>query len=196
MMGHMKFKYDLLSHSRDNHYHYYEDDYRSAAPTIPRLHRAAKEGDINTIRQLIESGENIDSVYYQNGFTPLHYAALNQNLNIVQFLINAGADITITDQSGRTSRDLLPSHGLQLRYDAMVAELQQHNVEVRARAIHQVTNEEEGLPALPYEICEYIADIEGGTGAWLNEDINEQQEQQNSTSIFCCFCNCFSNFFE
>jgi ankyrin repeat protein len=191
----MEFKYCLLSHSRDNSYYYYEDDYRSA-PTIPRLHRASKEGDINAIRQLIESGEDINSVYYQNGYTPLHYAALNQNLNIVQFLINAGADITITDQSGRTSRDLLPSHGLQLRYDIMVAELQQHNIEVRARVIHQVTNEEEGLPALPYEICEYIANIEVGTGAWLNEDTNGQQEQQNSTSIFCCLCNCFSSFFE
>ena len=82
MMRHMEFKYDLLGHSRDNRYYYYEDDYRST-PTIPRLHRAAKEGDINAIRQLIESGEDINSVYYQNGYTPLHYATLNQNLTLI-----------------------------------------------------------------------------------------------------------------
>jgi predicted Fe-Mo cluster-binding NifX family protein len=192
MMGRMEFKYGLLRHSTDSHHYYgYEDDYR-VAPIIPRLHKAAKDGDRNAIKELIESGENINNVYYQNGFTPLHYAALNQNLNVVQFLINTGVDVTITDQSGRTARDLLPSHGLQLRYDSMIEALQQHNIEERARALHEIATTEETLPALPYEICHYIAEIEGGTGPWLNEEINEQQ---NSSSIFCCFGNCFSSFF-
>lgn len=191
-MRNMEFKYGLLRHTGDNYHYYEEDDYRSA-PLIPRLHNAAKRGDINLVRQLIESGEDINSIYYNNGFTSLHYATLNQNLNIVQYLINAGADVTITDQSGRTARDLLPSHGLQLRYDATIEELQRHNIEVRARVIYQVTNEEEMLPGLPYEICNYIASLEGGSGAWLYENVHEQQE--NSTSIFSCFCNCFSGFF-
>lgn len=76
----------------------------------------------------------------------------------------------------------------------MITELQQHNIEVKARVIYQVINEEEMLPGLPYEICNYIASLEGGGGAWLYKNINEQQ-QENSTSIFSDFCNCFSGFF-
>lgn len=53
---------------------------------MPVLDNAAKRGDIEEVRQLIESGGSIDSIYYDNGFTPLHYATLNQNLNIVQYL--------------------------------------------------------------------------------------------------------------
>ena len=62
------------------------------------LLNAAREGDAETIRQLIRDGE-VD--LYEFGcrrITPLHYAALNGHDHVIKELLDAGADIdAVTD---------------------------------------------------------------------------------------------------
>ncbi len=66
------------------------------------MHRAARDGDTSAIRRLIDNGDNINGITY-NGRTALHYATANQNLDAVYLLINLGADIAVTDLSGRAA---------------------------------------------------------------------------------------------
>jgi len=43
------------------------------------------------------------------GFTPLHYAAINGNVDMVRALLERGADASIKDSEGRTARDYVDS---------------------------------------------------------------------------------------
>ncbi|XP_013406475.1 tankyrase-2-like [Lingula anatina] len=73
------------------------------------LDAAAKIGDIDTVRRLLES-----QIYYVNertdmdgwggldGWTPLHYAALCGHCNAAALLIQHGTDPSSTDKLGRT----------------------------------------------------------------------------------------------
>ena len=60
------------------------------------LHEAARSGDIETAKYLIEKGANVNAIDVDGG-TPLHYAACNAHLEVVKLLIDNGADINAQD---------------------------------------------------------------------------------------------------
>lgn len=60
------------------------------------LHEAARSGDIETAKFLIEKGANVNAIDVDGG-TPLHYAACNAHLETVKLLIDNGADINAQD---------------------------------------------------------------------------------------------------
>ena len=73
-------------------------------PTDTPLHKAANSGDLITIQEILEES---DPEYNVNcagagGRRALHRASGSNNLKIVKYLISKGADINITDNSGRT----------------------------------------------------------------------------------------------
>jgi len=63
------------------------------------LHKASGDGNLEEVKELIESGEYVDSIYapmYGNFcWTPLSKAAIGGHLNVVKYLIEKGADINI-----------------------------------------------------------------------------------------------------
>ncbi|WP_254229428.1 ankyrin repeat domain-containing protein [Wolbachia pipientis] len=64
---------------------------------------AAKNGDLGTVRYLIENGTSAD-VKNDKGETPLHYAALNGHLNVVRYLIdNKHVSVNDKDYYNHTS---------------------------------------------------------------------------------------------
>ena len=160
------------------------------SPALPALHRAARDGNLDTIHNLLNSGTNVNDVTY-HGRTALHYAAEYNNLRIINLLINSGIDTSITDLNGRTSRDLLPDHGLQLRFDSLISGLQQHNIEVRANTLLQISTSEENLPALPYEICNVISEYASSYPESRLADVHQQQEDHAPFNIFSCLSHCF-----
>jgi ankyrin repeat protein len=56
------------------------------------VHRAASDGDIKELEQLIRSGYSIHQ-FDDLGQTPLHYAVQNQHYKVAQFLLEHGADV-------------------------------------------------------------------------------------------------------
>ena len=60
------------------------------------LHYAAKAGDAEVVRALIDAGENVNA---QNncGGTPLHSATVFGHSDVVRILIEAGADVNARD---------------------------------------------------------------------------------------------------
>jgi len=59
-------------------------------------------GDIQIVKNLIESGTNTNKPYGSNKTSLLHYATTHFHLDIVKYLIESGADINIQDSHGRT----------------------------------------------------------------------------------------------
>ncbi|KAG9264487.1 ankyrin repeat domain-containing protein 40 [Astyanax mexicanus] len=57
-----------------------------------RLREASAIGDIDEVRNLVESGVNINSQNEINGWTCLHWACKRNHKHIVAYLLNSGAD--------------------------------------------------------------------------------------------------------
>lgn len=54
---------------------------------------------------LIRAGAAVDTAA-DNGYTPLHWAALGRHLNVVRLLLEYGADAEAEDNKGRTLLDI------------------------------------------------------------------------------------------
>ena len=76
--------------------------------TVYRLHDAAKEGNLETVKELIEKKTiKVDS-FDANGLAPLHYAAKYGNKDVVDYLILNGADVN--KKAGKRARGNTPLH--------------------------------------------------------------------------------------
>ena len=78
---------------------------RKEAPpdTVAMLGRVAAAGDTDRMRSLISEGLNINARDRQWGETPLHYAAESGHLDIMQVLLEAGADVNARTDHGGTA---------------------------------------------------------------------------------------------
>jgi hypothetical protein len=70
-----------------------------------QLHEAAKTGDIDRVRKLIEEGHSVWAVDSRFGLTPLHYAVRNGRVAVAQLLIENGASLTQPSTQGITPLD-------------------------------------------------------------------------------------------
>ena len=75
---------------------------QSAMPMDTDLHKAAKNGDIDEMRDCLDAGTNINEQGAQ-GRTALHRALGGGFAEAATFLIERGADLTISDSLRRTS---------------------------------------------------------------------------------------------
>jgi ankyrin repeat protein len=56
------------------------------------LHSAAHQGNLARVQELVTGGAHLD-VFDEGGKTPLHYAAENDFIDVVRYLIEAGANV-------------------------------------------------------------------------------------------------------
>ncbi len=63
------------------------------------LHVAAADGDLELLRQLVAKGHAIDAFDDDLAYTPLHYAARAEHIDVVEFLLRAGADVNARDSA-------------------------------------------------------------------------------------------------
>ncbi len=66
------------------------------------LHYAARYGNPEVCRMLIESGAKVNSQDGYFRYTPLHVAAREGHLEVCKMLVGAGADVNIQDRYGWT----------------------------------------------------------------------------------------------
>ncbi len=59
------------------------------------IHRAAYEGDLEKVKKIIDRNPNQINVQDASGYTPLHLASGKGHIEIVEFLLNHGADIEL-----------------------------------------------------------------------------------------------------
>lgn len=83
---------------------------------VSALHHAVRFRSPTAVRTLIEHGANVNQVCRRSGSTPLHRAVtatgapstggkLGETLEIIQLLLAAGADPSISNKSGRKPVD-------------------------------------------------------------------------------------------
>lgn len=79
---------------------------RSADPTLATetgdtpLHSAAFKGNVEVVKYLVSLDKVLTDAKDSRGFTPLHYAVYNNHLDAVAALIEDGADVNATANSG------------------------------------------------------------------------------------------------
>lgn len=67
------------------------------------IHKAAKDGDLEKLKSLLdENAELINDRDPMLGYTPLHRAASQGNYEIVQYLLENGADVNPKSKKGET----------------------------------------------------------------------------------------------
>jgi hypothetical protein len=67
------------------------------------LIEAAKQGDLERVKGILETNDRLANLRDEAGATPLHYAAIHGHRQIVQVLLERGADINSRDgQFGAT----------------------------------------------------------------------------------------------
>ncbi|WP_353285694.1 ankyrin repeat domain-containing protein [Wolbachia endosymbiont (group A) of Gastracanthus pulcherrimus] len=69
------------------------------------LHLAVTEKHLETLRELIKSGGNVNAEEYGNKCTPLHLACMVGEKEIVEELVKAGGEIEQADKFGMTAMD-------------------------------------------------------------------------------------------
>jgi ankyrin repeat protein len=65
------------------------------------IHDAAKSGDIDEIKSLLNIGVSVDHKH-NNGATALHVSVYRSNFEVADFLISVGANVNAEDDFGRT----------------------------------------------------------------------------------------------
>uniref|UniRef100_A0A7S3XYC5 Uncharacterized protein n=2 Tax=Heterosigma akashiwo TaxID=2829 RepID=A0A7S3XYC5_HETAK len=95
------------------------------------IHRAARNGQDGQVSLLISKGANVN-ILDQNGNSPVHHACMGSHLNCVKILIDALADLTITNHAGLTPLDIASS---QCNFQTGVKLIEENQLPVRAAAL-------------------------------------------------------------
>ena len=84
------------------------------AGCTPDLHKAAREGDADRVRKLLDAGAVVNVRNANKGhlqYTPLHWAAYYGHLEIAEILISRGADLDAEDPDYATPLYLAAEQG-------------------------------------------------------------------------------------
>lgn len=128
---------------------------RPSAPSksLPNLHEAAKTGDEDLTRRLLEEGAQVDG-RDARGITPLGVAVGFNKLPVVRALLDNGADVALIDARGNTALHYAAGYGRKDAAEVLLA----------AGAVATVTNTDGQTPSqvakCNHEVfmVEYLAD--------------------------------------
>jgi uncharacterized protein len=67
------------------------------------IFEACRKGDLVEVKRLYASDNNVINAYDFKGYTPLILAVYNQNQDVVEFLLEKGADPNAKDAAGNTA---------------------------------------------------------------------------------------------
>jgi len=77
----------------------------TAKATDISIHDAAKEGNIEAVKQHLDVGVNVNAKQGIPKWTPLHLASLFNRREVAELLIAKGADVNAKDDEGSTPVD-------------------------------------------------------------------------------------------
>ena len=83
------------------------------------IHKAAYKGDLKKVKEIIDRDPNEINVQDVQGFTPLHFASGKGHIEIVEFLLNHGADIELEILNGETPLMLAARYARYGQYETI-----------------------------------------------------------------------------
>jgi ankyrin repeat protein len=88
------------------------------------IHGAALGGDVESVKEFLSAGVNVNSKEGSMIGTPLHYAVLGEHKEIVELLIDKGANVNAKDANGATPQDYADGETVDLlrKYGAKTSE--------------------------------------------------------------------------
>ncbi len=89
-----------------------------------QIHHAAYEGDLKKVKEIIDRDPNQINVQDVQGFTPLHLASGKGHIEIVEFLLNHGADTELEICTGDTPLTLATRFAGGGKYETIKALLE------------------------------------------------------------------------
>ena len=99
------------------------------------LHRAARTGDLESVKEILSSDPTLVDVQGEDGRTPLHWAVRGVHVEVVKYLMQQGADVNIRD-----ANQVIPLHSLAYRgEDELVAWMIAGGADIDARAVNGST---------------------------------------------------------
>ncbi|MFC1743053.1 ankyrin repeat domain-containing protein [Candidatus Riflebacteria bacterium] len=124
---------------------------------------AIKNGDEDTVQELLKQGSDINAKEDKKGYTPLMVASAVGNAAIVQLLLEWGADVGVTNNRGQTALDICN--------DPDIIEMLESNPEA-------VDEEEE--PYIEEDNSEYDEDSEGYEESEDYEGSEDSEDYEDS----------------
>jgi ankyrin repeat protein len=101
------------------------------------VHDAARKGDLNKLKELVQADPSVVSSVDKMGKTPLHIAAASNQLGAAAFLIDHGVDVSAKDKNGGfTALDMALS---SFHYIDMVRLLLEHGANVNTASTQDIT---------------------------------------------------------
>ena len=68
----------------------------------PLMCACLEGGRLDNIKRLLELGADIQQLEFNDGWSPLHFAARNSSPEIIEYLLSLGMTVNMTDKSGQT----------------------------------------------------------------------------------------------
>jgi len=106
----------------------------TAVPPSP-LAGAAREGNLDGIRRLAQSGANLNEPSGVNSWTPLHHAIHKNQPGSASMLLDLGADVNARSPHGVTPLMMAAGYG----YDPIVRILLDHHADQALKDVHGET---------------------------------------------------------
>ena len=136
------------------------------------IHHAAYEGDLEKVKEIIDRNPNQINVQEAQGFTPLHLASGKGHIEIVEFLLNHGADTELEICTGHTPMMLAAWYAGDGKYET-IKTLLEHGAKVNHK------EDGDGSTALHYAAMysgEKVINLLISYGA----DVNARDEDQST----------------
>ena len=105
---HLLLKYGASVNTTDNYDSFYnrcpymDNDWYKNQYTLLYINCCFDNGNETIIQLLLNYGENIDTQMECNGYTALHIACENNNINVVKLLLKNNANLNIQNENGDT----------------------------------------------------------------------------------------------
>ena len=106
------------------------------------LGKAAKDGHLEIVQFLLESGADVHPEKAPEGVLPIHFAAMGGNEKIVKLLITKGADVSVKTVIGFTPLHIATGYGHKEIVELLIAK----GADVNAK-----TSDEDNTPLTPLD---------------------------------------------
>lgn len=98
------------------------------------LHTAARQGNLEVVKQLLTAGAPAGYLHPDTGCNALHAAVHGGKVEIVKLLMDAPVDPTVQDKEGRLALHIVAEHGLEEMLQVLLSSMPPHAAELKTRA--------------------------------------------------------------